>query len=103
MKEIHTEIEIHAPAERVWQVLTDFAAYPQWNSFIRRVEGEIRAGARLHTFPALPCDRCGPGWAPVEGHGSPACPRPSQHIIDPGWGWMQDRYPGHRSTTEDLI
>jgi hypothetical protein len=47
MKEIHTEIEIHAPAERVWQVLTDFAAYPQWNPFIRRVEGEIKAGARL--------------------------------------------------------
>ena len=50
MKEIHTEIEIHATAERVWQVLTDFAAYPQWNPFIRRVEGETRAGARLHVF-----------------------------------------------------
>ena len=50
MKEIHTEIEIHAPAERVWQVLTDFAAYPHWNPFIRRVEGEIKAGARLHVF-----------------------------------------------------
>jgi len=50
MKEIHTEIEIHAPAERVWQVLTDFAAYPHWNPFIRRIEGEIKAGARLHVF-----------------------------------------------------
>jgi hypothetical protein len=50
MKEIHTEIEIHAPAERVWRVLTDFAAYPQWNPFIRRVEGEIKVGARLQVF-----------------------------------------------------
>jgi len=50
MKEIHTEIEIHAPAERVWQVLTDFAAYPQWNPFIRRIEGEIKVGARLQVF-----------------------------------------------------
>jgi hypothetical protein len=29
MKEIHTEIEINAPAETVWRVLTDFAAYPE--------------------------------------------------------------------------
>src|SRR5262249_46655553 len=50
MKEIHTEIEIHVPAERVWQVLTDFAAYPQWNPFIRRIEGEIKVGARLQVF-----------------------------------------------------
>jgi hypothetical protein len=53
MKEIHTEIEIHASAERVWQVLTDFAAYPQWNPFIHRVEGEIKAGVRLHVFVQL--------------------------------------------------
>jgi hypothetical protein len=48
MKEIHTEIEIDAPAERVWQVLTDFASYTRWNPFVRRVEGDVRAGARLH-------------------------------------------------------
>lgn len=29
MKDIHTEIEIHAPAEKVWRVLTDLAAYPE--------------------------------------------------------------------------
>jgi hypothetical protein len=50
MKEIHTEIEINAPAEKVWQVLTDFAAYPEWNPFVRRGEGEVRVGARLHIF-----------------------------------------------------
>jgi uncharacterized protein YndB with AHSA1/START domain len=27
MKEIHTEIEINAPAEKVWRVLTNRAAY----------------------------------------------------------------------------
>jgi hypothetical protein len=48
MKEIHTEIEINAPAKTVWRVLTDFAAYPDWNPFVRRVEGEVRVGARLH-------------------------------------------------------
>ena len=50
MKEIHTEIEINAPAENVWRVLTDFALYPDWNPFVRRVEGEISVGSRLHVY-----------------------------------------------------
>src|SRR5438552_2876517 len=29
MKEIRTEIEIDAPAERAWRILTDFASFPQ--------------------------------------------------------------------------
>ena len=48
MKELCTEIEIQATAERVWQLLTDFASFPQWNPFIRRANGDARAGARLN-------------------------------------------------------
>lgn len=44
---LHTEIEIAATAARVWDVLADFAAYPQWNPFIRQVIGEPRPGSRL--------------------------------------------------------
>jgi hypothetical protein len=47
MKEVSAEIEIEAPAERVWQVLTDFAKFPEWNPFIRRMTGEVRSGAKL--------------------------------------------------------
>ena len=47
MKELRTEIEIDAPAERVWEVLASFADYPKWNPFIRRVEGKAHVGARL--------------------------------------------------------
>ena len=47
MKELNNEVEIHASAERVWQLLTDFARFPQWNPFIHRASGEAKAGARL--------------------------------------------------------
>ncbi len=47
MKELHSQIEIEAPAERVWQVLTDFAAYPEWNPFIRRVSGRPEVDEQL--------------------------------------------------------
>jgi hypothetical protein len=46
-KELHSEIEIDASAERVWDILTDFASYPQWNPFIRRIGGELEVGERL--------------------------------------------------------
>ena len=45
MKDLHSEIEIDAPAERVWHLLTDFAFYPQWNPFIHSISGQpIRGG-----------------------------------------------------------
>jgi uncharacterized protein YndB with AHSA1/START domain len=39
MKEIRTEIEIEASAERVWQIITYFATFSEWNTFIRRTSG----------------------------------------------------------------
>ena len=50
MKEISSEIEINASPERVWQVLTDFSALPDWNPFIRTAEGNLRAGDRLKVY-----------------------------------------------------
>jgi hypothetical protein len=47
MKELRSEIEIQASAELVWQLLTDFAGFPRWNPFIRRVSGRAVAGERL--------------------------------------------------------
>jgi hypothetical protein len=53
-KEMQTSIDIQASAERVWQVLTDFSAYHEWNPMIRRAKGEAKLGARLkvHFQPA---------------------------------------------------
>lgn len=45
--QVRTEIEISATPERVWNVLTGFAAYPDWNPFIRSLDGPIAVGARL--------------------------------------------------------
>ena len=46
-QEIQRDITIHAPAERVWQILIDFARYPDWNPYIRRASGELKSGAQL--------------------------------------------------------
>ena len=54
MKEIRTEIDIGASPLRVWQVLTNFARYPEWNPFIRKVEGEPVEGAKLHIHITTP-------------------------------------------------
>jgi hypothetical protein len=50
VKEVFSEIEIQAPPERVWQMLTDFASYPDWNPFIRRVGGQLKEGKRLKVY-----------------------------------------------------
>jgi hypothetical protein len=47
LAELFTMTEIEAPAERVWHILTDFARYPEWNPFIRRIEGEPSRRAAL--------------------------------------------------------
>lgn len=47
---LYTEIEIHAGAARVWQVLTEFGDYPEWNPFLRRIGGVPRVGARLEVL-----------------------------------------------------
>ena len=47
MKSIQTEIIINASTERVWNLLTDFANYPNWNTFIISVEGHLEKGTQL--------------------------------------------------------
>ncbi|HEY6558527.1 MAG TPA: SRPBCC domain-containing protein [Polyangiaceae bacterium] len=45
--ELRTEIDVEAPAARVWAVLSDFARYPEWNPFVMRIEGRLEVGSKL--------------------------------------------------------
>lgn len=47
MQQIHSSVDINAPASLVWAVLTDFAAYKRWNPFIRAILGTAGDGNRL--------------------------------------------------------
>lgn len=46
-KQLRTQVDIHASPERVWQILTDFTTYPQWNPFMPQASGSARRGERL--------------------------------------------------------
>ena len=46
-KQIRTSISINASKEKIWQILTDFEKYPEWNSFIKSVTGEVKVGNQI--------------------------------------------------------
>jgi len=47
-------LEIDAPAERVWQVITDLDRYPEWNPFVVACRSSLAPGdpieMRVHVF-----------------------------------------------------
>jgi hypothetical protein len=45
--ELRTFVDIDATPERVWEVLTDVPAWPEWNLFIASAEGTFVVGRRL--------------------------------------------------------
>lgn len=42
--QLRTEIEIDRDREHVWRALVDFSTYPDWNPFIKSVEGPLAPG-----------------------------------------------------------
>jgi hypothetical protein len=53
MREVYTEITIDAPPARVWEMVTDLAAYKTWNPFIVESSGQAVLGERLTCRPRL--------------------------------------------------
>lgn len=45
--ELRTSIEIDAPHDVVWGVLTDFASLPEWSSGLRGLKGDFREGGEV--------------------------------------------------------
>ncbi len=46
-RELRTEIMINASAEKVWNQLMDFESYPDWNPFVKTINGDQEEGAKL--------------------------------------------------------
>jgi hypothetical protein len=47
MRTISNTADIAATPERVWDILADLSAYPEWNPFIRSASGRLAEGSRL--------------------------------------------------------
>lgn len=47
MKSFSTSIQIDAPAEKVWEVLTDASNWSQWNTTIEKIDGTIAPGNKV--------------------------------------------------------
>src|SRR4051794_8090547 len=44
---MRSEVTINAPAAKVWEVLTDVDAYPEWNPFFVKAKGKVAIGNAL--------------------------------------------------------
>jgi hypothetical protein len=65
VREIATEIEIAGSAQRIWEVLSDFAAYPFWNPFLLKVDGAPKVAQRIRFWFELPRGFRAPACATV--------------------------------------
>ena len=43
----YTFVAINAPVDKVWRLLTDTSAFPQWNPYIVEVNGTLKVGVFL--------------------------------------------------------
>jgi len=56
MKELTTEIVIHADVSLVWNTLINLDQYSEWNPFIREASGKIKEGEKLGIVVSLPSE-----------------------------------------------
>ncbi len=53
MKGWKTQIIIDAPQQLVWEQVTDFAAYSDWNPFVIEACGKFQVGGKIHFLENL--------------------------------------------------
>ncbi len=77
-----SQVDIAASPTRVWEVLVDFARYPEWNPLTYEVETQVAEGARVTMWVRLPGKR-------------PRTEVTTMHAIVPGrricWGMVMGR------------
>jgi hypothetical protein len=60
VKSFATRVDVEAPAQAVWDLLADVSHWPDWNSTVERVVGEIALGAKVTVFVAQSAGRAFP-------------------------------------------
>lgn len=53
MKKFKASITINAPAEKVWNILTDANGYPAWDLSMDHIEGKLALGEKVKFFTKL--------------------------------------------------
>jgi hypothetical protein len=76
-KEIKSQIIINASPEKVWAVLVDFKNYPNWNTFIKSISGEVKEGSKIKVY-----------IEPPEGKGMTFKPKVLVFNANKEWRWI---------------
>ncbi len=58
--EYSVSADIKASPEKIWNYLTNAADYPNWNSTVDRVEGDIALGKKIKVFAKISPNRAFP-------------------------------------------
>ncbi len=53
MTTIEASIDLNREPHEVWTVLTDFDAYPAWNPFISKIDGQAKLGEKITAHIAI--------------------------------------------------
>jgi hypothetical protein len=75
---------VDAPREQVWRVVADFDAYPDWNPYLRRVEGRPEEGGTLQVRLEPPGGEAQDVSASVSIFRPPRKIRWQSHLLVPG-------------------
>lgn len=65
MREIKSEIQIEAPASKVWSVITDFTNWKSWNPIVNQVSGNAASGSKLRVTMKGKDGKDGGSYEPV--------------------------------------
>ena len=60
MKEYRANTTINAPADKIWSILTNTGAWPEWDPSCDRIEGTVALGAKIKAFTKLSPGRAFP-------------------------------------------